>query len=79
MKWNSLKDCLPDFDEETQILCLMMDEQKGFWFPKSYPDLIEKGWWIPQREIFIVDGVEDAIHLISHWMLLPPPPSKVLP
>ncbi|WP_228149899.1 DUF551 domain-containing protein [Acinetobacter nosocomialis] len=29
-----------------------------------------------KKEIFVCDGVEDAKHIISHWMPLPEPPKN---
>lgn len=75
MKWISVEDGLPKFAEETVVHVLLKDDEKGFWFPARYDQLLEKAWWIPQREAFVVDGVEDAIHLITHWMPLPEPPA----
>ncbi|HGW3737648.1 TPA: DUF551 domain-containing protein [Acinetobacter baumannii] len=76
MEWISVDERLPEFQEETSILCLLKDQQKGFWYPRPYALLIEVGWWIPQKEIFVCDGVEDAKHIISHWMPLPEPPKN---
>ncbi|MEG1232316.1 MAG: DUF551 domain-containing protein [Acinetobacter sp.] len=73
-EWIDVNSELPKFKEETVVHVLLKDNEKGFWLPARYDQLLEKAWWIPQRETFVVDGVEDAIHLITHWMPLPEPP-----
>ena len=75
MIWISVEESLPKFKEETVVHVLLKDDGKGFWLPARYDQLLEKAWWIPQREAFVVDGVEDAIHLITHWQQLPLPPN----
>ena len=74
IEWINIEAGLPNFTEETVVHVLLKDDGAGFWLPARYDQLLEKAWWIPQRETFVVDGVEDAIHLISHWMPLPEPP-----
>ena len=55
---------------------LLKDDGIDFWLPARYDQLLEKAWWIPQRETFAYGGVEDALHLVTHWMPLPDPPNK---
>lgn len=72
--WIDVNDRLPELDDETVIHVLLKDNGLGFWLPARYDQLLEKAWWIPQREAFVYDGVEDAQHLITHWQQLPEPP-----
>ena len=74
IEWINIEAGLPNFTEETVVHVLLKDDGTGFWLPARYDQLLEKAWWIPQRETFVVVGVEDAIHLIGHWMPLPEPP-----
>lgn len=74
MSWISVDDRLPEYSEETVIHILLKDDEKGFWCPARYDQLLEKAWWIPQRQAFVFDGVEDALHMITHWQMLPEPP-----
>ena len=72
--WVDVEDKLPNFKEETVVHILLKDDGMGFWLPARYDQLLEKAWWIPQRETFVYDGVEDALHMITHWQPLPLPP-----
>ena len=74
--WISVEDRLPEFKEETVLHVLLKDDGIDFWLPARYDQLLEKAWWIPQRETFAYGGVEDALHLVTHWMPLPDPPNK---
>lgn len=73
-EWVNVESRLPDFAEETVVHVLLKDSGSESWLPARYDQLLEKAWWIPQREAFTYDGVDDAIHLITHWMPLPAPP-----
>lgn len=73
MEWIDKDNKPKDFEIETRIFVLLK-ECKENWFHENYAYRIKKAWWIPQRQIFVVAGVEDAKHLITHWMPLPPPP-----
>lgn len=75
MKWISVEE-KPKFEDETVVLVLLKEYENAFWLPARYDQLLEKAWWIPQREAFVYDGVEDAKHMITHWMPLPQPPNK---
>ncbi|MFZ2795551.1 MAG: DUF551 domain-containing protein [Prolixibacteraceae bacterium] len=72
--WISVKDKLPHFDEETVVFFLLKDGGLGYWLPARYDQLLEKAWWIPQRETFVYVGIEDALHMITHWQPFPLPP-----
>lgn len=71
--WISVENAPTEFQEETKVLVLLKQVDSG-WIPESYADRIDKAWWLPQREAFSFEDVEDAKHLISHWMPLPEPP-----
>ena len=73
-EWIIIENGLPNFTDETVVYVLLKDDGLRCWLPARYDQLLEKAWWIPQRETFVVDGVEDAMYLISHWMPLPEPP-----
>ena len=73
-EWISVKDKLPHFDEETVVFFLLKDGGLGYWLPARYDQLLEKAWWIPQRETFVYVGIEDALHMITHWQPFPLPP-----
>ena len=73
-EWIRIENGLPNFTDETVVHVLLKDDGLRCWLPARYDQLLEKAWWIPQRETFVVDGVEDAMYLISHWMPLPEPP-----
>lgn len=73
-EWISVNDRLPEFEEETVLHVLLKDDGLGVWLPARYDQLLEKAWWIPQREIFVYGGIENALHLITHWKPLPEPP-----
>ena len=72
--WISVKDKLPHFDEGTVVFFLLKDGGLGYWLPARYDQLLEKAWWIPQRETFVYVGIEDALHMITHWQPFPLPP-----
>ena len=72
--WINVKDKLPHFDEETVVFFLLKDGGLGYWLPARYDQLLEKVWWIPQRETFVYVGIEDALHMITHWQPFPLPP-----
>lgn len=73
MEWIDVGNKPKDFEIETRIFVLLKECEEN-WFHDSYDYRIKKAWWIPQRQIFVVGGVEDAKHLITHWMPLPQPP-----
>lgn len=75
MEWISVEDIPTDFKEETKVLVLLK-ENNNCWLPERYADRIDKAWWLPQREAFVFEDVEDAKHLITHWMPLPEPPKQ---
>ena len=75
MEWISVEETPSSFQEETKVL-ILLKETENFWFPESYADRIEKAWWLPQREAFVFEDVEDAKSLITHWMPLPAPPKE---
>ena len=73
--WISVDDQLPNYKEEVHVLILLKEDYD--WFPKSYAQRVDKAWWLPQRECFVFEDVEDAKHLITHWMPLPESPEDV--
>lgn len=75
MEWISVEDIPNNFQEETKVIVLLKGNDDG-WIPESYADRIDKAWWLPQREAFVFEDVEDAKHLITHWMPLPEPPKN---
>ena len=73
-EWIKCSERLPETQEETKIFVLLK-EQDTPWMPETYEQRIKKATWIPQRSIFVIACIEDAIHLIDHWQPLPLPPS----
>ena len=76
MSWIKCSDQMPTYGEEVVVHVLLKDDELMYWMPASYHQLLKKAWWIPQREAFVVDGIEDALHLITHWQPLPEPPEN---
>jgi hypothetical protein len=76
-EWISVKDRLPDYKWEMKVLVLLTEEFiKTQRWVSYYEDRLEKAWWKGQCECFSYEDIEDANHIITHWMPLPSPPEE---
>jgi len=74
--WIDVKTEKPKFSEETKVIALLKQDNSG-WYgsPLTLDERTIKAWWIPQRECFAYEDIENANNKVTHWFQIPDDPN----